>query len=236
MSSKVTNIELYASPPHTCSYLPEQQAVQAFIDPALELNPRIYSLLSRQGFRRSGNFIYRPQCGECQACIPVRLPVAEFRLSRSQKRIVKRNRDLRVEMEPATVREDDYKLYERYITLRHPDGDMYPPSFQQYRKFLLADWCPSLFLRFYEGDSCIAVMVADQLDDGLSAVYSFFEPDQNRRSLGSLSILQLIAAAKESNLAYVYLGYYVRDCHKMSYKINYRPLEIYKQGRWLSVT
>lgn len=225
-------IPLYLTPELPCNYLPARLARTAFVGTETPMSPELYGALMRQGFRRSGNHVYRPHCQNCQACIPVRIPVADFRPSRSQRRNFSRNADLRVAWEPAVLAEPHYRLYERYISGRHADGEMFPPDPDQANRFLLADWSQSRLLSLNLGDRPLAVLVADLASDGLSAVYSFFDPEQASRGLGVRAILALITQAGALGLPYVYLGYYIAACRKMNYKADYQPLEQFRDGRW----
>ena len=225
--------QFFLTPKHPCSYLPRNNAQTLFFDPRETVTPPLYQSLTDQGFRRSGSHLYRPHCGSCQACVPTRLPAQEFKLTRSQRRTLKRNRDLTVRVEEATFTKRHYHLYERYISLRHADGDMYPASEDQYRSFLLSPWSNSLFVSLYKEEQLLSVAVTDQQQHGLSAIYTFFEPTETKRSLGTLSILQQISLCQELELPYLYLGYWIRDCDKMAYKINYRPTELFVNNAWV---
>ena len=225
--------QFFLTPKHPCSYLPRNNAQTLFFDPRETVTPPLYQSLTDQGFRRSGSHLYRPHCGSCQACVPTRLPVQEFKLTRSQRRTLKRNSDLTVRVEEATFTKRHYHLYERYISLRHADGDMYPASEDQYRSFLLSPWSNSLFVSLYKEEQLLSVAVTDQQQHGLSAIYTFFEPTETKRSLGTLSILQQISLCQELELPYLYLGYWIRDCDKMAYKINYRPTELFVNNAWV---
>ena len=225
--------QFFLTPKHPCSYLPRNNAQTLFFDPRETVTPPLYQSLTDQGFRRSGSHLYRPHCGSCQACVPTRLPVQEFKLTRSQRRTLKRNSDLTVRVEEATFTKRHYHLYERYISLRHADGDMYPASEDQYRSFLLSPWSNSLFVSLYKDEQLLSVAVTDQQQHGLSAIYTFFEPTETKRSLGTLSILQQISLCQELELPYLYLGYWIRDCDKMAYKINYRPTELFVNNAWV---
>ena len=225
--------QFFLTPKHPCSYLPRNNAQTLFFDPRETVTPQLYQTLTDQGFRRSGSHLYRPHCGTCQACVPTRLPVADFKPTRAQRRTLKRNHDLTVRIEEATFTKRHYHLYERYISLRHSDGDMYPASEDQYRSFLLSPWSNSLFVSLYDGEKLLAVAVTDQQQHGLSAIYTFFEPTEAKRSLGTLSILHQILLCQELEIPYLYLGYWIRDCAKMSYKINYRPTELFLNNNWV---
>lgn len=230
-------LKVYTTYPHSCSYLSDQEATTLFVDPRQPVDKALYSKLSLLGFRRSGHHIYRPHCTHCEACIPARIPVAEFQPKRAQSRCWKRNQDLIVRRS-ADLRDDAaFELYRRYIELRHSDGDMYPPDREQYESFLNDAWDCTHYYRFYDRDlSLIALAVVDELQDGLSAIYTFFDPAADRRSLGSYAILWQIEKARELGLEYLYLGYWIRDCQKMAYKSDYRPLELYVNNRWTTLT
>lgn len=233
----ISTIKFYSTHEHPCSYLEDRAATTVFVDPALELDAQVYSELSDLGFRRSGAHIYRPHCRQCQACIPVRLPVSSFAPSRSQKRCLKRNADLYTRETGSITTEEHYRLYQKYIEERHADGDMFPPSRDQYQEFLSAQWGVTRYLelRLRSDDTLIAVAVCDKLERGLSAIYTFFDPAQAHRSLGVLAVLIQIQQAQSRGLPYVYLGYWIRQCQKMSYKTQYHPLEMFINNQWLRV-
>ncbi len=232
MTSSLRDLKVYTTYPHSCSYLQEQEATTLFVDPRQEVDQTLYSNLSVLGFRRSGNHLYRPHCSNCDACIPARIPVQDFNPNRSQRRALKRNVDLEVELTSDIRDQSAFDLYRRYIERRHADGDMYPPDREQYQSFLDNAWECTRYYRFYAGGTLIAIAVVDELLDGLSAIYTFFDPDLDARSLGRYAILWQIERAREQNLDYLYLGYWIRGCKKMAYKSEYRPLEIYVNGRW----
>lgn len=231
----LARIRFFLTPPHDCSYLPDQQARTLFIDPEAELDAQLYSRLSQLGFRRSGRHVYRPHCENCAACIPVRVQAASFRPRRRQQRILKRNEDLEVSNCPATFTEERYALYERYIGARHRDGDMYPPNREQFSEFLLASWSATRFLEFRHEGRLVAVAVTDEMEDGLSALYTFFDPDLPRRSLGVYAVLWQLQAVHRAGLPYLYLGYWIRESQKMRYKADYRPLEMLLGRRWVEL-
>lgn len=225
-------IKLYATYPHPCSYFKDREARTVFVDPQSPVDNRLYSELSRQGFRRSGSHIYRPDCAACQQCIASRIPVASFKGNRRQRRTLRRNQDLRVELR-SQMAEEAYPLYQRYINQRHRDGDMYPPSREQFEQFLCDNIDSSRYACFYLADQLVAVAVLDVMQDGLSAIYTFFEPELPRRSLGVLAVLWQIEYCRQQQWPYLYLGYWIRDCEKMRYKTDYRPIELYISKRWV---
>ena len=235
MTSSLRDLKVYTTYPHSCSYLQEQEATTLFVDPRQPVDQKLYSKLSVLGFRRSGNHIYRPHCSHCNACIPARIPVAGFEPRRGQKRVWQRNRDLRV-ISTADINDDAaFDLYHRYISLRHSDGDMYPPDREQYQAFLNSVWDCTRYFRFYDGGRLVAVAVVDKLEDGFSAIYTFFDPAAAKRSLGTYAILWEVEQAREMGLDYLYLGYWIRDCEKMAYKSDYRPLQVYINSRWTTL-
>lgn len=232
MTSSLRDLKVYTTYPHTCSYLEDQEATTLFVDPRQPVDQKLYSKLSVLGFRRSGNHIYRPHCAQCNACIPARIPVAEFARSRGQQRIWQRNQDLRVICTDDINDDDAFDLYHRYISIRHSDGDMYPPDREQYQAFLNSVWDCTRYFRFYDRARLVAIAVVDRLEDGFSAIYTFFDPNAAKRSLGTFAILWQVEQARVAQLEYLYLGYWIRNCQKMSYKSDYRPLQVYNNSRW----
>lgn len=223
---------LYATPPHECSYLHDSEAVTVFADPDHPKSPWLYSALARQGFRRSGTHLYRPQCPSCEACQSVRVAVGRFQPDRSQRRTIRRNADLQVRVLNQAFQQEHYDLYARYVVQRHPGGGMDDPTPAKYRDFLLAHWCDTWLVEFRLEQRLLAVSVCDRLPDGLSAVYTFFDCDHAERSLGSNAILWQVDAARREGLDWVYLGYWIESCQKMSYKARYAPQERYRAGAW----
>jgi len=232
VKDEVGKKQFYLTPAHPCSYLPGRQARTLFLDPRDTIHPPLYQALTEHGFRRSGSHLYRPRCDGCQACVPTRVPVDDFEPRRNQRRVLTRNVDLVVQVEPAIFNRRYYDLYVRYIHGRHRDGDMYPPTIDQFRSFLLSQWSNSVFLCSYLDDELIAVAVCDQLPEGLSAIYTFFDPEHPSRSLGTWSILQQIELCRRSGLTYLYLGYWIQDSRKMRYKLDFRPVELFLESRW----
>lgn len=228
-------LRFFATAEHDCSYLKGQQAVTLFADSLAEVDTDLYSSLSAMGFRRSGPRIYRPFCQTCSACIPLRIPVGSFVPRRRQKRVVKRNDDLVMTAKRPSLTEEYFAVYRRYIDKRHSDGDMHPASREQFEAFLVDGRPETLFYDFRAGDRLLAVAVADHLNDGLSAIYTFFEPEAQGRSPGVFMILSLIRETQRLGLDYLYLGYWIRQCRKMNYKIDYKPVELYIDNRWIGI-
>jgi len=231
----LANVRVFATYPHNCSYLAGEQATTLFVDPSTAIDARIYSQLSYIGFRRSGPHLYRPHCAACNACVPARVPVEAFTPNRGQRRILARNRDLEAEVVDSIHSDAHFALYSRYIEQRHRDGDMYPPDREQYESFLTREWGSTSFVEFRAAGQLLAVAVMDRLENGLSAIYTYYEPAEEKRSLGSYVILWQIERARELSLPAVYLGYWIRNCRKMNYKTRFRPIELLANGHWVRV-
>jgi arginine-tRNA-protein transferase len=238
MGNSVTllaNVRVFATYPHNCSYLAGEQATTLFVDPSTPIDARIYSQLSYIGFRRSGPHLYRPHCAACNACVPARVPVEAFTPNRGQRRILARNADLEAQVVDSIHSDAHFALYSRYIEQRHRDGDMYPPDREQYDSFLTREWGSTSFVEFRAAGQLLAVAVMDRLENGLSAIYTYYEPAEEKRSLGSYVILWQIERARELSLPAVYLGYWIRNCRKMNYKTRFRPIELLANGHWVRV-
>jgi len=232
MTSHQKTPTLFLSLPHPCSYLPGKMATSLFLDPRQKLDTEAYAGFMRLGFRRSGDFIYRPHCGMCQACVPVRIPVARFKPSRSQRRVWRRNQDLEVRAHPAVFSSEHFSLYARYQASRHPGGGMDDPNPEKFLNFLVASQIDTVFHEFRLAGRLLAVAVVDFLSDSLSAVYTFYDPDEQARGLGVHAVLWQVEEARRRQLPYVYLGYWIGESPKMAYKANYAPLEAYLDNRW----
>lgn len=231
----VQKIQLYLTEPHPCSYLADQQATTAFVDPKFEITDDVYDHLSQRGFRRSGQYVYTPRCANCKNCLPVRVPVNKFVANKQQRRCLKKNADVNVTLLAEIDTDEHYAIYEKYISARHHDGDMYPATPEQYRDFIGRPWECTRFIEFRQADRLLCCAVVDQLASGLSAIYTYFDPDEAKRSLGTLAILKEIEIAKDYALDYVYLGYWIRDSAKMRYKSNFRPAQLFTQNSWLEI-
>lgn len=217
---------------HACSYLDHRLARSVFVDPQMPIDAARYGTWLDLGFRRSGGYVYRPACGSCQECRPVRLPVAAFRPDRGQRRCLKRNADLRVTVE-TELSAEHYELYRRYLHVRHPGGGMDPEDREAFRAFLSSAWGYTEILSVRDGAGrLLAGAVADRVPQGLSAVYTYFEPDLPGRSLGTYAILAEIERARTQRLPYLYLGYWVKGSNKMDYKRKFRPLEVLGASGW----
>ncbi|MBU3070502.1 arginyltransferase [Aestuariicella sp. G3-2] len=233
--SDLAHIRLFATHPHGCSYLANEEATTVFVDPNQKIDAHLYSTLSESGFRRSGKHLYRPHCQSCKACVAARVPVKAFKPDRKQRKCWNRNADLAVSSSLGINTDEHYELYARYIEERHADGDMYPPSRDQYSSFLTREWGVTEYLEFRDQGRLVAVAVTDCMKNGYSAVYTFFDPTEERRSLGVYAVLWQIELTRRLNLDSVYLGYWIKHCSKMSYKTQYRPLELLIDNRWVRI-
>ena len=225
-------LQLYLTVEHPCGYFDHRLATNLVPDPQAPMNMALYSQLIQHGFRRSGGQVYRPHCAGCEACIPCRIPVARFKPNRSQRRCLKRNTDLDCQIGPAEYSDEAFALYRRYLNARHSDGDMANPDEDDFRRFLWSDWSDTVFFEIRHRNRLLAVAVSDITTTGLSAVYSFFDPTENRRSLGVYCILRQIEQCRALQRPYLYMGYWIADCRKMQYKANYQPMQIFRDGEW----
>lgn len=228
----LNELRYLVTPPHTCSYLDNRFATTLFVDPHAQVDNATFSTLAQLGFRRSGEHLYRPHCAGCRECIAVRIPVGDFRPSRSQRRNLKKNQDLRIEWVAAGFEPAHFELYRRYMRARHPGSSMDSPDPTNYQCMLRSAWSESRIMEMYQDDELVGAAITDQMSDGLSAVYTFFDPKLNDRGLGVFSILKQVEAARHVGRSYVYLGYWIRDCDKMAYKQRYRPLEYFNGQSW----
>lgn len=225
-------IRLFITAEHPCGYYDDRLARDLIIDPGDPDLPRAYPNALAKGFRRSGGHVYRPHCQGCRACVPVRIDVQRFMPDRGQRRCLKRNADLRVSFTPAHQDTTVFELYQRYLNERHAGGGMDDPHPESFREFLISPWNGTAFLQFHQGDALLAVAVTDVTADALSAVYTFFDPQQGPRSLGTFAILQQIALARAHGRRYLYLGFWLDGHRKMDYKRRFAGLQRLQDGEW----
>ena len=224
----------FSTEPQACSYLPDREAVMLFADPNKIIDTDTYARLIDYGFRRSGDNVYRPHCRGCTACVPVRIPVADFVPSRTQRRAWQRNSDLEVTAARTEFGPEHLDLYHRYQQARH-DGRVTVRDSREQLEFLRSRFINTSSLEYRLAGRLLMVSVIDQLPQGLSAVYTFYEADDAalaRRSLGTFGVLRLIDECRRRQLPWLYLGYWIAESDKMAYKSRYRPLHAYRNGRW----
>ena len=216
-----------------CNYLPNEQEQLFIVSDNEALDATFYQTLLELGFRRSGNQVYRPNCINCQQCQSLRLPVQQFHLSKSQRRILKKNLDLVVKF-TSQAHEHSYELFKRYVDSMHKDGGMYPANTEQYNSFANCNWLRVEFMEIYLDGNLIAVGVMDPLPNAISAVYFYYDPDYQSRSLGTYAILMQIEHLKSINKECLYLGYQIDACAKMNYKSRFLPHQRLLGEQWQS--
>lgn len=252
-------LQFYVTTPYKCGYLPHKLAQSLIAAPHHLVNAHVYNGLIQQGFRRSGKFAYRPHCEHCNACIPVRVVLSEFAPTRSQKRAFKQHGDLAARIMPVSYHQDHFELYASYQALRHADDEPGNTSetkdeAEQYRQFLCESNVESLMVEFRDTENQIKIVsVIDVVSDGVSAVYTFYDATETkasygtsfkrasygtsikRASYGTYAIMWLAEWAKNLDLPYLYLGYWIKDSPKMAYKQAFRPQERLVGGEWIII-
>ncbi len=233
--------QFYVTAPQPCPYLEGKLERKLFAGLQGEHADLLNNALSKQGFRRSQNVLYRPSCSECNACMSARIRVADFKPSKAQKRILKKNAHLHRDASAPWATEHQYELFKRYLDARHADGGMADMDMFEFSSMVEETPVRSRIVEYsmaygkYERTELTAVCLTDLMDDGLSLVYSFFDPDLHKNSLGTYMILDHIKIAQEAGLPYVYLGYWVPGSPKMDYKSKFNALEIYRNGVWTNL-
>jgi len=228
----ISALHYYLTAPYPCSYLPDLQARSQVATPEFLIDKAMYSELVRHGFRRSGAHTYRPRCDDCRACVPLRIPVQEFKSTRAQRRAWTQHAGLEASAHPLQFQAEHYALYQRYQQARHGEGEMADDNRSTYRTFLLQSHVETALVEFREQGILRMVSVIDVLDDGLSSVYTFFDPDLPQSSFGVYNVLWQIDLCQRLGLTYLYPGYWISDCRKMAYKIRFQPAEGRIDGQW----
>lgn len=229
-------IVFHRSGPMACPYLDGRTEQQLFMELGGPTAQDTFEHLSQFGYRRSHHIVYRPTCIGCDACVPVRIRVKDFEYRRRFRKILNRGADMVLNDRGPMATREQYQLFSRYVQSRHGDGDMAGMSFRDYSNLVVASPVDTRLYEWRNGsERLMATCIVDQLKDGLSAVYSFFEPKEERLSLGGFIILSLVERAKLLGLPYVYLGFWVEGSDKMNYKIQYKPLEGYSRAGWREV-
>jgi arginine-tRNA-protein transferase len=229
-------IQFYATATYRCSYLPGEQARSQVAAPGHMIHAENYSSLVEQGFRRSGLFTYRPHCDSCSACVPVRVDCQNFAPNRSQRRAWRAHQHLRPHITALSWSSEHFELYSRYQLARHPGGGMDEDSRTQYSQFLLASRVNSRLVEFRDEHGKLhMVAIIDILNEGLSSVYTFYDPD-TAGSLGTFGILWQIHQCRQMNLPWLYLGYWIEQSPKMAYKSNFKPVQCRIDGHWQPLT
>jgi arginyl-tRNA--protein-N-Asp/Glu arginylyltransferase len=229
------NVRLFKTVEHPCGYYAGRVAQNWVLDPVAPELGAVYGAALAQGFRRAGGHVYRPTCPKCSACTPSRVPVLAFAPGRRHRRCARANADLDVRIESAAFSDEAFALYRRYLQSRHPDGGMDRTDPEDFSRFLFAGWSRTQFLMLRERGTLVGCAVTDVVANGLSAVYTFYDPDQPRRGLGMFAILSQIQWALRAGLPHLYLGYWIDGHPKMHYKTDYRPIELLQDGKWFRV-
>lgn len=225
-------ITWYMTVPQHCPYLDGEEMQTVLVDPTVRLGDHHYGSLLAEGFRRSGQFVYRHQCPTCRACVPVRIPVDAFQPNRTQRRCQRRNHDLVAKNVVNPNLDEHMELLRRYLAARHPGGGMEHMTRSDYVGMLSDRNCGVFLIEFRLGSKLLAVAVTDHTPQALSAMYTFFDPDVPERSLGAFAILQQIDQARRQRLPHLYLGYWIPDSEKMAYKTRFQPVEGRIKGAW----
>ena len=232
MSTAHNPIRLYETVLDDCPYLEDQKSASIIVDPDHQIDKDLFSTLSRSGFRRSGEMLYSPKCPNCSACVSVRIPSTEFKPSRGQKRVLKKNNDLQASIEEVRFEQEHFDMYYSYQQHRHSGSSMCDDDTSKYLSFIESSYSRSKFLCFRLNGKLIGITVLDQFDGGISAVYTFFDPEYSNRSIGTYAILYALKLSKVHNIPFVYLGYWIEGSPKMNYKRKFKPLQGYIDRQW----
>ncbi|TCV91313.1 arginine-tRNA-protein transferase [Luteibacter rhizovicinus] len=228
-------VRLFQTLPHACGYYDDRTAQNLVVDPGAPNLDRLYGGALAKGFRRAGGHLYLPRCSECQACVPCRIDVERFVPDRAQRRCLKRNADLAVAETMPGYTDERHDLYASYLHARHSGGGMDGADADDFQRFLVAPWSPTVFLEFRREERLLGVAVTDLCIGGASAVYTFFDPDESPRSLGTFGILQQIELAKRRGIPFLYLGFWIEGHPKMDYKSRFHALEVRRNGQWVDM-
>ncbi len=229
-----TNLQFGITKVFPCSYLDNQQEkLLVAIDPRLNNNDG-YELLMTQGFRRSGDQVYRPHCDNCNACQSIRINCQDYLPSKSQKRLEKKNHQLLTKVS-TSVQKDYYPLYALYINTLHKDGTMYPANKEQYKSFLTSALTEQIFIEIWDDKTLVSVAVTDILPHALSAVYTFYHPEYRSQGIGVFSIIKQIEVCLKKQKEFLYLGYQIDDCQKMNYKSKFYPHQRLVDNSWQTI-
>jgi arginine-tRNA-protein transferase len=227
--------QFYVTAPQPCPYLEGRTERKLFTALQGDNAQRLNDSLSHQGFRRSQNILYRPSCAECSACLSARIDVSRFVATKSQKRVIRRNANIHRRATSPWATEAQFDLFRSYLDVRHADGGMAEMDVFEFAAMIEETPIRSRVIEYTRDEELVAVSLTDVLADGLSMVYSFYDPELKRQSLGTYLVLDHIRIAQEASLPYVYLGYWVPGSQKMNYKANFSGLEIFTEGRWKQV-
>lgn len=230
-----STLQFYTTASYPCSYLPDKLARSQVATPSHLIDTYAYGELVQTGFRRSGTFTYRPYCDHCKACVPVRVVVNDFFPNHTQRRAWKRHQNLIATKHELYYHPDHYALYSRYQMQRHCGGSMDHDSREQYQNFLLQSNVNSKLVEFHENGQLRIISIIDELPDGISSVYTFFDPDSQGASFGTHSILWQIQQCRTRGLPYLYLGYWIKASRKMEYKANFKPIQGLINRKWQSL-
>ena len=228
-------LEFRVTRPMACPYL--DKAMEQRLAADIGSVPNQHDTLAKAGFRRVENWVYKPVCQGCNACLPIRIPsgdgeLGQLQISRNQRRVINRNKDLKRNILPNIATPEHYDLFSRYLNSRHHDGQMADMDEQAYTDMVASSPIKTVLVEYQDGEDTIGVMILDLQDDGLSAVYSFFDPDHDHRSMGTYMVLDAAALAYDMDLPYLYLGYYIKASRKMQYKSRFKPAQILSNGNW----